>query len=433
MTKKWNLQDISPNEARRKTPSKTVDKRTVPAREETVREAPKRSAQPPRKSSKKKRGWYKIIALVLLLGIIGFGSTFFFRGAEITLYPKNKEVTVEADFTAYTEPSAGQLGYEMLVLEADGERQVTASGQEEVEEHAVGSLTVYNEYSEKPIRLVKNTRFESPDGLIFRATESVVVPGYTTDEEGNKAPGTITAKVFADSTGEEYNIDPTDFTIPGFEGEPEFDGVYAKSTEAFTGGFEGAKFIIGEEELKTAEGSLHEELRDALRSRLETERPAGFVLYDDAVTFTFEELPSTDNGDGNATLKERGRLQVPLFNGEQFASYIAENTVAGYEGEDVALADPNTLSFAYTASSTAMSNLADENEVSFKLSGTAKLVWQFDEEMLKKDIAGLAKSALPTVLSGYTAVEKAEATIRPFWKQSFPDDPEDIGLNIVLE
>jgi len=174
------------------------------------------------------------------------------------------------------------------------------------------------------------------------------------------------------------------------------------------------------------------ELRDALLARLEEERPAGFILYDDAVTFAFDSLPSTEYGDELATIKERARLQVPIFKATEFATYLARNTVAGYEEKPVMLDDPYTLTFTYVSSTTTTSDISGLPQIEFNLSGTTRIIWIFDESKLQSDIVGLSKTALPSVLSGYPAIERAEAVVRPFWKQSFPESASEISVNITI-
>ena len=267
---------------------------------------------------------------------------------------------------------------------------------------------------------------------MFRIDESVEVPGKTTDDKGNSVPGVVTAKVFADGTGEQYNIKPGRFTIPGLAGTDQFDAMYAESTDTFTGGFEGSKFIIDDAELQKAKQSVHLELRDALLKRLDAERPAGFIAYKGAVNFTYESLPSTQYGDELATIKEKAKLQVPIFKQSQFAAYLAKNTAPGYEGEDVLLDDPYALTFSYPVGTTTDVDLSKQSSIKFDLTGNVRIIWQFDSEKLKSDLAGLAKTALTSVLSGYPAIERAEAVVRPFWKKSFPSNPSDITINTVV-
>jgi len=403
-------------------------RRTAP--DSSPKYTPTRSSRKSSIGGKRNTIIFIVVAVIVALGLI---LGYLLGGASIIVHPKYKSVNVQGTFTAKTEPAAGELGYEVLTLEADAERQVTATGKEEVTEQAQGTITIYNEYSTNSVRLVKNTRFESSDGHIFRITESAVVPGYTGDGS-NKTPGTIVAKVFADEAGPEYNVAAGKFTIPGFKGDPEFDAVYGKSSDAFTGGFAGQKYIVDDADLQKTKDVLHEELQAALRSRLESERPAGFVLYESAITFSYSSLPATESTDGMATIKEHGVLQIPIFENSEFAGYLAQNTIAGYENSPISITDPSTLTFTYstTGSSTTAMKLSDQNEITFDIRGDAELVWTFDHDKLVSDLAGKSKTALPAILSGYPAIERAEATIRPFWKSSFPDKKDDIKLDIMI-
>lgn len=437
MSQKWNLQDIKPGDAapRRNTrPIEAKPRFTTPVDEPTEEKQTPRY-QAPRRKTGGGNGKRSIVAFIVVAVIVALAVILglLLGGAELVVHPKYKDVTVSGTFVAKTEPLAGELGYEILTLEADAERQVEATGKEEVEERAEGTVTIYNNHSTSPVRLVKNTRFASADGKIFRIEESAVVPGYT-GEGSAQTPGTVTAKVFADEAGEAYNVPAGRFTIPGFEGEPEFDNVYAESQAAFTGGFSGEKYIVDESGLESTKEALHEEIRSALRARLETERPAGFVLYEDAVTFRFTSLPATEAPEGKAVIKERGTLMVPMFKENEFAAHLAAQTISGYEDAPMTITTPDALTFSYTTvgSSTPEEMVTSGTDISFNLRGTTQLVWTFDQEQLLSDLAGKSKTALPTVLSGYSAIERAEATIKPFWKGSFPEEAGDITLTIVI-
>ena len=446
MEKKWNLQDIKPA-PRATSARKSAEPKAAPS-EEAPRRAPRAAAAPepvvrsyeasqqsPRKrresTGSKKPFIFLAIGALVILGL-GFGASLVFGGAVVEITPKQEDVTVQANFTAYTAPEAGQLGYELLTLEATSERQVTATGKEDVSLQAEGTVTVYNAASDAPQRLIKNTRFESPEGLIFRAFESIEVPGRTTAPDGAIVPGSAIARVFADAPGEEYNLGATQFVVPGLRGTDQFEGVYAVSNEAFTGGFEGERYIIDDAELAVVQEALHTELREALNARLQTERPAGFVLYGNAITFEFATLPAIPTGDDVATIKEQGRLIVPIFKEDEFATYIARNTIAGFENEPVKLEDANALTFVYQGSTTPETILREVPSIDFSLGGNAHIIWQYNEEKLKSDLKGVAKSTLPNVLSAYPAIEKAEAVIKPFWKSSFPENSDEITLKTVI-
>ena len=187
------------------------------------------------------------------------------------------------------------------------------------------------------------------------------------------------------------------------------------------------------EALETARQSLHTELRDALLARLETERPAGFVLYDDAVTFSFNSLPAVAYGDNLATIKEQGVLRVPLFKENDLAKFLAEKSVPGYEGLPVRLSDYKALTFAYTSPTTTISDISAQSELSFSLTGNAEIVWQFNENELKADLLGVEKTAISQILGKYPAIESAEAVVRPFWKTTFPREMREITVTEKIE
>jgi len=366
---------------------------------------------------------------VLLVGGSMFVSALM-GGAEVTVYPKNREVTVNTEVTAYAEPQTGQLNYEILSLEATAERQVTATGQEEVSTQALGQIEISKSTAGSE-RLVRNTRFQTEAGLVFRIDESVVVPGAT-----DTGPGTVRVDVFADEAGEEYNIAAgVTMTVPGFSesGLTElYNAITAKSISAFNGGFDGPQYIINEDELTDARESLQGELRKALLDKIDREKPAGFVVYNDAVSITFNQLPASEANGNTVTLREEGVLQVPMFKEEVFAEYIAATTLSDYDQLPVRLEDVNKLKFSYTDEETKNTQLSSLEELKFALAGQNRVIWQFNTEDLQVDIVGKDKTALNDAIDKYPGIRSADAVIRPFWKSTFPRERAKIKINEVV-
>lgn len=426
MEKKWNLQDIKPAE-RRRVPTRTL--RRVESEESTNEEQPRARVASGEKKSRK--GVWIGALLILGVAVIGLAIAALTGGATVTVYPKFREPTVNAVVEGKRQAGSGELAFEIMTLEAVGEREVAATGQEEVSEQATGRITVYKTTPGSE-RLIKNTRFEGPGGLIFRATESVEVPGATTDAEGKTVPGSVSAEVFADQPGSQYNLAAgSRFTVPGFkEGglDELYSAIYAENAAGFTGGHVGPRFIIDDAELTTATDSLRKELIDALRGRVAGEKPAGFVLYDSAITFSHEAMPSEDVGNGRVKIKEKTILHAPMFKNEDLAAYVAGATVPGYEGEPVRIEDPTALSFEYATPY----NPASPDVISFKLLGKPRVIWTYDSEKLKSDLAGGNQTSLNTVLGGYPAIERASANIRPFWRRAFPDSADEIVIKEVV-
>jgi len=435
MNQKWNLQDIRPAAPRKRrtpenTPIEITEKPPMRPREEAEETMSVRIVDGNKKKSKS-----LIYAIALFVLIVGGGllASALMAGADVTVYPRHREPNVNAVFEAARTPQPGELAYEIMTLEAEGERQVTASGEEQVQTQAQGTIFIYNKQQADPIRLVTNTRFQSSNGLIYKIKDPAIVPGYTRDAQGNILPGVTTADVYADVIGEKYNIGPSTFTIPGFQGEPEFETIYGESTSAMTGGFDGLKYIIDPSELEIAQQALRTELRNSLLERVGAEKPAGFALFTGAVTFTYESLPSVAYGDNLATIKEKVLLRIPLFEESNFASYIAQATIPGYEGVPVRIVNYDSFTFEYTNATTSASDISNLMSLEFKLAGRPQIVWVYDAEKLKADLANANKTALPAVLGGYPAIEKANAVIRPFWQSKFPTKINEIKVTEVIE
>lgn len=434
MAQKWNLQDIRPAQPR--------PKRVPPQGEHT--ETPTSDSMDLRENkedipnvviedgTKKNRNNWLIVILLFVFIVGGAVALSALLGkTELTIYPENREPNISADFTAYPEQRDSELSYEIMTLEATSESQVAATGQVQVEEQATGIIEIKKD-TPGAERLIKNTRFRTPDGLVFRIQESVVVPGAVENEAGATVPGSIQAEVFADEVGEEYNIDAnTRFDIPGFEesGFTElYEAIYAVNPQPFTGGFDGPQFQIDENELATARQELQVQLRDTLLARIDNEKPTNFLAFPGAIAITYNQLPAVEYGQDLVTIREQAILQIPLFEGGAFASYLAEEAVATYEGGPVRIEDPTTLTFSYSSPTTSSSVIANEPSLAFNLTGRPLLVWEYDVEALKRDLAGLPKTAINNAISAYGGIEAARVRITPFWKRTFPDDPEDIVI-----
>jgi len=80
-------------------------------------------------------------------------------------------------------------------------------------------VTIYNKYS-KSQALVKTTRMQSADSIVYRLTESVTIP----------AGGSVQVFMEADKAGAEFIVQPGRFTIPGLWAGLQ-DQIYGETTE----------------------------------------------------------------------------------------------------------------------------------------------------------------------------------------------------------
>ena len=436
MTQKWNLQDIRPAEPKRRQSMDrplTISSRPQPEVDEEQASEGTIVIRNGNKESSRKYIVLSSIAVVLVASIFVLSAVL--SKTTLTVYPEFQEPVVNAEFTAYPDRRESSLSYEIITIETTGEKQVAASGEEYVETQAKGLLEIVKT-TPGTERLIKNTRFRSPDGLIFRIQESVVVPGAVKDASGALIPGTIQAEVFADSAGQEYNLaQNTRFDVPGFKESnlnELYGAIYATNPEPIEGGYKGQKFLINDDELSTARQELQLQLRNTLLERIETEKPAGFTTFKNSIALTFNPLPTVSYGENLVTIREQAVLQMPLFKESDFAAFLAKETIATYNREPVRIVDTNVLEFSYTDLNTNSSNIANMTSLVFKIVGKPNIVSEFNAEQLQKDLASKSKTSISTVLTAHPGIKSAKVASKPFWKRSFPDNPEDIVIVEVI-
>ncbi|QQR82659.1 hypothetical protein IPJ70_00910 [Candidatus Campbellbacteria bacterium] len=382
------------------------------------------------RGSKKYLVWGGVVAAIL---VIFFSSSALFAGGKVTVHPKSVLVNLDHTFTASLAPVADGIGFEMVTLDKEMSKEVAATGQERVERPASGTIIVYNNFDDQIQKLITNTRFETPDGLIYRIKESINVPGKHKNEKGDMVPGSVEAEVFADSAGEKYNIGLSDFTIPGFKDKdaPRFAGFYARSKTPMTGGFAGTVKTASAADTKAAYDSLNAELKTALENEVLGAVPEGFIPVPSTVQTSYQTLPNADGAtDTSVSVRVKGTASLVAVDETKLGAMVARVMVAGYDGSDVYFKDPKALVIEPTASSTKFSTLSD---IEFKIQGSTNLLWKFDAEQLASDIAGKSRSAASEVIATYTGIENADLVIRPVWRLSFPSNPEKIDVLIATE
>ncbi|MBU4480273.1 hypothetical protein KKG48_02425 [Patescibacteria group bacterium] len=382
--------------------------------------------RPPKKGASKTKWWFLVVAVFVA---VYFFLAFVFSGAEIILVPKQEKVDLELNLTAVRDDIKSNeegIPFKTILIEGEDSRSTSNVTEKEVDKKASGEIIVFNDYSSSPERLVINTRFETLDGLIYRIPKSTVIPGRTT-VNGKTTPGSITVTVYADSPGEDYNIGLVDFTIPGFKGTDRFSKYYARSKTEMTGGYSGIMKVVEDNELEKMRNDINVDLEKELKSKVYSQVPEGYVLYEDGIFVDFQHQPNLDLGD-SVQVVEKGILRAVLFDKSNLSNFIAENLIAGLGEGIVEISNLEDLIFKIDNKE----NIKpwEDNQFTFSLSGSAQFVWTFDEEKMKADFAGQSKKNTDSILSNFIGITDAEVIISPFWKSTFPENTERIKIEI---
>lgn len=363
---------------------------------------------------------YSTLIAVVLIIAASVGALFYFSSAKVKVTPNTVSAAVQSSFTATQ--SSGTLPYEVITAQKIASQSVKGNGTKTVNSAASGTITIYNTQA-KTQTLVANTRFATTAGLIFRIRSAVSVPGGSAAK-----PGSITAKVYADKPGDAYNVGPTSFTVPGFAGTLQATQVYARSAGSMTGGASGEVPVVDIAAENQARAALASALAPDLLASLEAQVPTGYVLLPGAATTTFDALaPAPSGTTGMVDVKEQGTITAVVFPNAALATSIA-NSIGGlgYQNEPLMLASTDGLGFSASGGMPA----EGASSFTFSLSGTASLVYTVDPTRIAAAVSGRTRSAAEVALTNYPEVKRAVIILRPFWRQSFPQDPASISVEV---
>ena len=372
------------------------------------------------------RRWLWILSAICVLVLLAFLVLFVFRITNVSVVPQSQTVTFDptSQFTAYPATSApvGTIPYMIVSVDIDGSTTAPSSGTQQVDTKASGTITVVNAYSTTPVQMIKNTRFETSSGLIFRAPAAISVPG-----KHGSTPGTVDITVIADAPGSQYNVGPQGhLSVPGLRSSTaEYAAVYAISNASTTGGFSGTEPSVSETDLTSARAQVRADLQGKIDAFTNSQGAGTTTVLASKVAFVDE--PNIPVSGSTVSVNESAHIDVALVPADVFASTVGQTVAA-----DVTVGSLRIVpgaGFGVTINSSSAQWGSDP--LSFTLTGHADLVWVVDTKALAQALAGRSQDAFQTIVSSFPGVQSAHARIEPFWENSFPSDPTDIHVSVT--
>ena len=287
---------------------------------------------------------------------------------------------------------------------------------------AKGKIKIYNNYGPNPQILVATTRFVSPDGKIFRLDNRVVVPAATL-KDGNLEPSFVEATVTADQIGEEYNIGPTKFTIPGFQGTPKYEKFYAISEEAMTGGGSGKFKTVTADDLKNAQKIVSDQVFSAFNNDLQEKANSGLKFLEAAKEIKITTIES------NAKIGEAVSKFKVTVAGEMNALGFDEKQVMDLINKAMQDEIPPGAKIAYFQIEYNNARV-DFQKGQMVVSSRAQLTLAppLESAELLNQIKGQDINEVRTLLSQKTEISQAKVKLWPSWLNRLPRRPDKIKI-----
>ena len=363
-------------------------------------------------------------------GLVVFfvAAYFILPRAKLIISPKKQDVAYAISVVAdknitKVDYSLKRIPAQLIKVEKRETKDFPTTGESEGSQKARGIITIYNNYSVDPQGLVATTRFIAKDsGKLFRLVKTITVPGGKM-EGGKLIPGSIDAEVLADQPGADYNIGPSDFSIPGFSGTPKYTGFYGKSKAAMVGGSIGKSKIVSAGDLENASKTLNDLLKTSQAQELKNQIPANMKLLDGALQEGKPEITfSASAGDAaeNFTATIKVQIVALVFDPKYINDLAAKNNSALSSGK----IDNRNIDYINWKVN------FDKGQISMDLKISQEGTGKIDIANLKKILAGKDEVEIRKSLSQISEVQSAKISFWPFWVKSMPVQPSKIEVTI---
>ncbi|MDO8443403.1 MAG: hypothetical protein Q7S78_00120 [Candidatus Azambacteria bacterium] len=377
-------------------------------------------------SPKKFFSFGRTIKVLMVIGILLLGAAMYLVLPKADIKLSLKEMPVSATISVAVSKSIsmpdfanGIIPGQYFLLTKSGSKIIETSNETaNLPSKYGGAIEIYNAYSAAAQKLVAQTRFETKDGKIFKIQNAVIVPGAKMSGS-NLIPSSVKAEVISDTIGEEYKIEPSFFTIPGFEGTAKFAGFYAKSAETMIPVKN--KLALADQNTekvkKTLENALVTELKNEV---LNTFKASDLRLIDGASTVKIDEFAVASNV---ATMKIS--WQAIFFKESDFKALVSYFVSAKY---------PDLKNFNFKDNITypqATKSDFKKGEAFFTFNFDKSNAFSTDIAGLKKELTGLDETGMRNIISNKNFIQSATISLWPFWVRQAPGNPEKI--NIILD
>lgn len=395
-----------------------------------IKDKESESLQEELKTMEKIKKGFMLKFLVIMVGVAIFATAGFvvmgkISVAKVEITPYQEIVKIDSRLVASAKVSeGGGLTFETVELDADDTKTVVATGFSSDGEKASGKITVYNKHGSGSLRLIANTRFETPEGKIYRIKNPVTVPGM----------GSVDVTVYADDAGSSYNIGLTDFTVPGLKDTPMYSDIYARSKTEITGGSNGNTRIIKSDDIEKARTEAKSSVSKLLAAAVIGKKPEGYIFYDKAMQVDYVESsnnPKPGDDPNKAIFKVKGVATGFLFSESALSGELVEDNKRssrrpiGGSG-DVYIANLEDLDFKL------LSYDEEDSDMRFSITGDALVVWNVDENTIKDDLVKAKKEDYNDIFQKHTNIENVNIIISPSWWKRIPKDKSRIEIKQIV-
>lgn len=372
------------------------------------------------------KAWrWPVLTVLALICLAGASYVLIKPKAEISIWPKKSPLVVTTQVVV-----GKDIVGEMKTQECSSAQEFPATGVKTLGTKASGIIRVYNAFSTAPQTLIANTRFVSDDGKLFKTPQKIVIPGA--HYEGSKlVPGELDITVEAGEAGEEYNINPSTFSLPALAGTSRYTAFYAKSTNSMTGGSKTQTTQVTETDLSSAEEFLAVIALDNCQKTLESAlSPEDYILNKEALkSEVIEAKPFAKAGQDadKFTLNMKVKATALVFKKsdlENFAkTYLASKIPEGKQ------LDQNSFAISYLTQDVDLG----KGKMVLSVEISSEIYSTIDENSIKTAVSGKRPDEASASLRGFPEINDSQIRLWPFWSNKTPFEVESMAIKLRLD
>ena len=366
-----------------------------------------------------------IFVISLLIGAFYLFSTTFFK-AKVTIVPKNKVFNIDGE--QFIASKKDGIPFEVMIVEDTESKDIVLTTSKDASDKAKGSITLYNEYSNKPQKISAGAFLSDDKGKSYKLDNTVTIPAYTLDKSSKVVPGQIVTPITSFLPGEAYNGSPTIFYITTFKGTDKYKKIYGHIKGSLSGGATGVVYTIDDTE-KASILSNVSSTKDKLLSKLNALVPSGYVLYPNAFSYAYQIDDNFISRTPEAKVDVSGTLSAVLIKKSDFVSAIIDRLIPDISKDEKSeIIEPDLSVLVFNFENKDQNITKDLESFDFQLKGNISLNWAPRVDQLKKLLIDKNKNEVLPIFKQDPGISTAGVSIIPFWSNKLPNIEEKISI-----
>ena len=363
------------------------------------------------------------VALIVFL----VWAIFFAPFAKVVISAKTSNVNISESVTLTSSSSSdakkGIIALSTQTIEKSSEVSFDATGTKEEGQAASGTLTLSQSSESDPVTIKSGTAF-SAGGCNFVTTANATIPGATL-KNGSVRAGSTTVNIRATQIGDQCNIAAQTYTSS-------IEGVSAKG-EQMSGGTKTVKKVVTESDVAAAKAKLESVDTETVKAELKTKFDSKYYVITESFAVNVGEAESSpavnaEAANGKATLKA-----TTVYTLSAVAKSDVEKYITAIAKDKIENADNQKIYNTGISSANLSGFSGNSQSATAKLTATAKVGPQIDEEELKTKIYGKRFSEVQSVVEAIDGVKNVDVKFSPFWVNTVPSDSSKISIEFTVE